>query len=55
MKQVWKWLKRIIAASTALFGLSLIVYFFNLDMKFAVQMKKVMDFIYDKRERDRRI
>lgn len=55
MKRVWKWLKWMITAGTALFGLSLIVYFFNLDMKLAVHMKKFMDFVYDRRERDRRL
>ncbi len=45
----------VLAVFLALFLLSLVVYFFNLDMKLASKMIPVMHKIYDKRKRDKRI
>lgn len=39
----------------ALFLLSLIIYFRNLDMKLAAKMIPLMNKIYDKRKRNKRI
>ena len=52
-ERIWKIAKTLTIVSAVLFVLSLIVYFFNLDMKLAAQMQKAMDMVYDRRKRDR--
>ena len=54
-KRVCKILKTVVVVFAVLFGLSLIVYYFNLDMKLAAGMQKIMDKVYDSRTRDRRL
>ncbi|GAA0806610.1 hypothetical protein GCM10008910_45190 [Faecalicatena orotica] len=54
-KRVCKILKTVVVVFAVLFGLSLIVYYFNLDMKLAAGMQKIMDKVYDSRKRDRRL
>ena len=49
-ERIWKIAKTLTIVSAVLFVLSLIVYFFNLDMK-----QKAMDMVYDRRKRDRRL
>ena len=53
---MWKILLIVLAVLAGLFLLSLIVYFFNLDMKLAAAMTPVMNKIYDrgKAKRDRK-
>lgn len=54
-KRVCKILKTVAVVFAVLFGLSVVVYYFNLDMKLAAQLKKFMDKVYDRRKRDRRL
>ena len=54
-ERIWKIAKTLTIVSAVLFVLSLIVYFFNLDMKLAAQMQKAQDMVYDRRKRDRRL
>ena len=54
-KRVCKILKTVVVVFAVLFGLSLIVYYFNLDMKLVAGMQKIMDKVYDSRKRDRRL
>ena len=54
-KRVCKILKTVVVVFAVLFGLSVIVYYFNLDMKLAAQIQKFMDKVYDRRKRDRRL
>ena len=54
-KRVCKILKTVVVVFAVLFGLSLIVYYFNLDMKLAAGMQNIMDKVYDSRKRDRRL
>ena len=54
-KRVCKILKTVAVVFAVLFGLSVVVYSFNLDMKLAAQLKKFMDKVYDRRKRDRRL
>lgn len=53
---MWKILLIVLAVFAGLFLLSLIIYFFNLDMKFAAAMTPVMNKIYDrgKAKRDKK-
>jgi len=39
----------------AIFVLSLIVYFFNLDMKLLSKMEPILDKVYDKRKREHKV
>lgn len=54
---MWKILLIVLAVFAGLFLLSLIIYFFNLDMKFAAAMTPVMNKIYDrgKAKRDKKV
>lgn len=45
----------VVCVLLALFLLSLLVYFFNLDMKVSAQMEKIMHKHYDRIKRDRRL
>ncbi|MCI6467921.1 MULTISPECIES: hypothetical protein [Faecalicatena] len=54
-KRVCKILKTVVVVFAVLFGLSVVVYYFNLDMKMAAQLQKIMDKVYDRRKRDRRL
>lgn len=54
-ERIWKIAKTLAVVSAILFVFSLIVYFFNLDMKLAAKLQKLMDLIYDRRKRDRRL
>lgn len=54
-KRVSKILKTVLVIFAVLFGLSLAVYYFNLDMKLAAGMQKIMDKVYNSRKRDRRL
>lgn len=55
MDKIKKLIKFVLAAFVAAFLLSWVVYFFNLDMKASVHLKKLMDKVYDMRKRDRRL
>ncbi len=44
----------VLAVAVALFLLSLIIYFFNLDMKFAAVMTPVMVKFYDRKKRKKK-
>lgn len=55
MDRIKKIVKFMLIAFVAVFLLSWIVYFFNLDMKASVYLKKLMDKVYDMRKRDRRL
>lgn len=55
MDRIKKVIKVILIAFTTAFLLSWIIYFFNLDMKASVYLKKLMDKVYDMRKRDRRL
>lgn len=54
-KRICKIVKTVLVVFAVLFGLSLVVYYFNLDMKMAAQLQKLMNKIYDRRKRDRRL
>ena len=54
-KRVCKILKTVVVVFAVLFGLSVVVYYFNLDMKMAAQLQEIMDKVYDRRKRDRRL
>ncbi len=45
----------IVAVFAALFGLTFIVYMFNLDMKLMAALEPVIDKVYDKRKRDPKV
>ena len=53
-KTIFKVIKCLVIIFTVLFSLSIVVYFFNLDMKLAAAMIPVMNKIYD-RGKDRRL
>ncbi|MDO4312053.1 MAG: hypothetical protein Q4C52_03100 [Eubacteriales bacterium] len=55
MKKIKKIIKFVLIAFVIVFFLSWIIYFFNLDMKASVYLKKLMDKVYDMRKRDRRL
>ena len=55
MKVIGKIVKFILILGVVLFALSLVVYFFNLDMKVASLMEPVMKKHYDKMPRDKRL
>ena len=55
MDKLKKLIKYVLIAFAAAFLLSWIIYFFNLDMKASVYLKKLMDKVYDMRKRDRRL
>lgn len=44
----------VLAVAVALFLLSLVIYFFNLDMKFAAVMTPVMVKFYDRKKRKKK-
>lgn len=45
----------VLGVAVGLFLLSLLVYFFNLDMKLSAKMQAVMKGHYDRMKRDRRL
>lgn len=49
----WYWVVLLVLAG--LFLLTLVVYFFNLDMKLASGLQPLMNWVYDRRKRDRRL
>ncbi len=55
MDKIKKFIKFVLTAFAAAFLLSWIIYFFNLDMKASVHLKKLMDKVYDMRKRHRRL
>jgi len=55
MDKIKQIIKVMLIGFAALFLLSWIIYFFNLDMKASVYLKKLMDKVYDMRKRDRRL
>lgn len=55
MDKIKKIVKVMLIAFAALFLLSWIIYFFNLDMKASVYLKRLVDKVYDMRKRDRRL
>ena len=55
MDKIKKMGKIMLIGFAALFLLSWIIYFFNLDMKASVYLKKLMYNVYDMRKRDRRL
>jgi hypothetical protein len=55
MALLFKILLIVILVALALFVLSFVIYFFNLDMKLMAAVEPVLDKLYDKRKRQRRL
>lgn len=53
LKKVSKIMAILAAISAALVALSMIVYYFNLDMKLTSKLEKPLDWWYDRLEKDR--
>ena len=54
-KIIGKVVKVVVIIAVILFVLSWIVYYFNLDMKFASLMEPIMNKHYDRMKRDKRL
>ncbi len=54
-KIIGKIIKFIVIIGIILFALSLVVYYFNLDMKLASVMEPIMKKYYDKMPRDKKL
>lgn len=54
LKTILRIVTKVFAVLAVLFGLSLIIYFFNLDMKAAAVLEQIMKRHYDKMKRDRK-
>lgn len=52
-KTIGKMVAIITAISTIAIALSMVVYFFNLDMKLTSKLEKPLDWWYDRLEKDR--
>ena len=54
LKKIFRIVIKALAVLAALFILSLIIYFFNLDMKAAAVLEQIMKKHYDKMKRNRK-